>query len=199
MNPLQFVRQLQDAWDKPMNAEQAVIYSDKAMRFTDAQLDAIFDKLLETCKFQPKVSDVFNAATDLALLAKPTSDHEASHNWVKTNCPLCEGEGRLCAIFQTLHEITANERRKTRRFIDVGPYSDARWIGHEWDEGYATYIFRCCCDSGDVPTIPKAYPRWDTDRHGRPAQQVQQPDTVPVYGMRSVSRVIQQYGDEVPF
>lgn len=200
MSPNEFIRQIERTWDRELEADQALIYLRKLERFSDAELQAIFDRVIESSKYMPRIADIYSAATDLEMLAKPAADGSKSHTWERTDCKLCEGEGRLNVIMQTTYgEATASGRDKTVRFADLGPYSDKKWIGYPWQEGFNSYIFRCSCEAGEAETIPKAWPRWDPDRHRRADVEAKEPEPVPVYGMKPMAKVIRMFSEEVPF
>lgn len=139
------------------------IYHEKLRRFTSEELSAIYDKVLETVEYFPKVKHIYAAASDLGFLQREM-DNFQPHRWDDSDCRLCHGEGRLCVTWIATAEV-ANERlREVQALSRIIGYKDScdsqKFV---LQEGEFRSLFRCACMAGDSSTIPKSWPKWRKD------------------------------------
>lgn len=139
---------------------QESIYFEKLRRFTSDQLLAIYDKVLETTGYFPKIKDIYEAARDLGYL-QTESEHFKPHRWQETECQLCKGEGRLCITWIVTSEIIREERREVHALSRIRPYAEScNSDNFVLESGEFRSIFRCSCLAGDAAGIPKMWPKW---------------------------------------
>ena len=81
----EFVLALENLWGKTLTPEQRAAYTRKLGRFPPDQRFQILDRTLETCKYFPKIADIFQVATG-DLLIKPAAKKKQSRG-----CTKCEG------------------------------------------------------------------------------------------------------------
>ena len=81
----EFVLALENLWGKTLTPEQRAAYTRKLSRFSPDQRFQILDRTLETCKYFPKIADIFQVATE-DLLIKPAAKKTQSRG-----CAKCEG------------------------------------------------------------------------------------------------------------
>lgn len=142
-----------------MPAQEAV-YVEKLSTFSPDQLSAIYNKVLEITEHFPKIKNIYDAARDLGYL-QTESDVYKPHQWKTTDCHLCRGEGRLCVTWILTSEIRNNERIRVEALNRITPYSescDSRTF--QMQDGEFRSLFRCACFAGDVPGLPKTWPKW---------------------------------------
>ena len=174
MDRFEFVAKLERTWlgGKSLDREQSQIYSGKLVKFTDPELDGLFDKLTESCKYLPRIADIWEAATDIGLLNRQQLN-KPEHTWTRSECKRCNGEGLLLAYFVIEYEEVVEgegeqQRRRLkrhRRFTGLYQYSDVRSIwAHTSQPGEYRYVFRCDCELGMVPTLARGWPQWRNDR-----------------------------------
>jgi hypothetical protein len=138
-----------------LGPNQREIYAEKLRRFTNDELNAIFDKVLETTRNFPKIRDIYDAARDCGFLQTEMPQFR-SHDWKESACNLCHGEGRLLVIWQLAYEENGWEEHRLKV---IRPYS-----APEIETGAHDFrtLFRCQCSAGDASTIPAGWPKWST-------------------------------------
>ena len=140
---------------KALTDAQAKVYHEKLSRFDSRQLAKILAGCLENCKFFPKIADIYESARSMGLLQAPS---ERQHRWTPTDCPLCDGEGRLGVFWEFYREVRGEDSVEVNRLVKILPYTKSFEYSRQSDQFRS--IWRCRCSAGDVPTIPKAWPKW---------------------------------------
>lgn len=161
MSPYDLVRGIEENWRKEFSQVQIQTLVRKIDRFTEEQRDKIFDWLLENCKFAPKVPDIFDAARELNLLERQARSNVDQHEWHKTNCRLCGGEGRL----QVWRRTWAENGYQHQSLTKIYPYAAIEAMEHKPEPGEYSFIYRCSCQAGDAATLPEKWPKWSGDVH----------------------------------
>ena len=89
MTVTQFLVRAERYWKKEYEEEQRKEYAWKLTRygFHDGQWDAIWERLLESCRYLPRVSEIHSAAVDLNYTTQRTKSVPS------TGCGKCEGIG----------------------------------------------------------------------------------------------------------
>ena len=64
----EFVLALENLWDKTLTPEQRAAYTRKFGRFSPDQRFQILERILETCKYFPKIADIFQVASEDLLI-----------------------------------------------------------------------------------------------------------------------------------
>jgi hypothetical protein len=156
------LRQLEEVQAaKPLSDQQVMAYKTKLCRFTDHELDQIYDHVLEHCPRMPKIADLFESARELGLLSQRVQPYEP-HVWVPTNCNMCGGEG-LCAVtWEMSFEREEDAVYEVCVLKSIHGYSEGMKPG---DAGYRT-IYRCKCAAAEAKGVPRGIPRWNTDIDG---------------------------------
>ena len=155
---------------------------------TQEQLAAMLEWLIDHCKFRPELSEYHDAAVELGFESSQIRPSSKRYEWEPTSCKFCAGEGLLRVIM--LHEYnfdSQNTGKRSRRFIDLGGYSDLKWFGYKFLEGYTSYVFRCCCSAGDLQQHPTAWPKWQDRYYGsvfisRPSESKKQESGFKTFG-----------------
>ena len=167
MRPAEMLRKLQDVYGgrkvKLMAAAEEALTS-KMVRFSPDQLDAIYEKILDECKYFPKPADIYSAARDLGFVDKgPQYKASTPHAWSAGSCSLCRGEGRIAVYFEAYAVETERGIEQRRRRTRIFPYTAPERIDYDYKQrGPLEYssIARCSCAAGDAPTLPHDIPRW---------------------------------------
>lgn len=168
MTPQDFLLTLEEEWPgKTLTDRQQESYLAKLARYSESQLDAIFERLLENCKFRPKVAHFYETADELGYHREARTPK--SHTWEKTSCNLCAGEGRIYVFFAQLLEKTEygmQTRSELRRIMPYSAGSKALDQPRIEENGVRLhpFLFRCSCSAGDMPTLPRAWPKWDSSK-----------------------------------
>src|SRR6266704_6421918 len=98
MNTPDFLKKCAQAFPgKELTEDQVAIYTEKLARFDERQLNRIHAEIIETCKYFPKIADIYDAARSMGMLTVP---EQPIHHWQPTACGLCHGEGRLLIVWQ---------------------------------------------------------------------------------------------------
>ena len=88
MTRLDFIAQMERYWQKDLGAVRD-IYLDKTRRFSESQLEVLFNAVVDECRFFPKVADIYKLARRFLLF-----DEQSGFASVNTkDCPICEGTG----------------------------------------------------------------------------------------------------------
>ena len=143
--------------------EQRAVYHQKLNRFTEEQISAIYDKVLEITAHFPKVKDCYDAARDLGYFADDTAPRAKPHTWEPTECRFCAGSGLIAALYEQEFEFTESGACQTLKLNHIGPYhkSADRYAAHPND---VRAVYRCQCPAGEVETIQHGLPRWSDER-----------------------------------
>jgi len=136
MSPLELVNNLESYFRHQLPAEQSEMLVKKLARFTPVQLDALFEKSIEECKYlfargANPVAQIYDVAKDLGFLTRPTTV-SAEYTWTPTDCPHCGGCG-MVAVFCEL--MTDGDGRVIKRLTRQFPYSSQE--GEAGDYQYA--------------------------------------------------------------
>ena len=99
MTAAQFLNKVESYW-KPIPLEHREIYLSKLYRFSDSELDRIFDRLVDACKFLPKIHDVVSAAQDLMIGTSSRAPASAG-------CDKCKGTTWI--HFTCVHPISGRD------------------------------------------------------------------------------------------
>lgn len=143
---------------KPYTTGQRAAFVQKLSRFSDDEVLRIYDQILTECKYPPKISDVYDAARILGMLAIDTT-RTPHHHWTDSGtCGLCRGEGRLGMFWKFHYEDRNNGRVEIQDLSQVMQYSKSFDYQPKANEFRA--VFRCQCFAGDAETLPKAWPKW---------------------------------------
>lgn len=163
MSPREFVFQIEEQWasKEPLTQVQTQTMIGKLSRFEDVQRQRILDWLLEHCKFRPKVPDIFDAARELGMLERTVQSSVDRHEWHRTDCRLCGGEGRL----QVWQRFWNEGERRASSVTKIYRYGSLEAMEHKPEPGEYSFIFRCSCHAGDAPTLPQGWPRWSGNVH----------------------------------
>lgn len=160
MTVTDFLKQCEQQWGggkiKLMPAQEAA-YRQKLSMFSEEQLSAIYDKVLELAEHFPKIKNVYDAARMLGFLETHMDNFEP-HHWQDAPCGLCHGEGRLAIIWAFKYEDRQSGRVEIQTVADVVQYSQTLSTPVP-DKQFRT-IFRCQCSAGDASTLPKAWPKF---------------------------------------
>ena len=108
MTPDRFIATLKAYYGKELDGQVEEIYQSKLLRFSDVNLKDIHEKVLETCKFFPKVSDIYSAASDLGINISKSKKQAA-----QSDCQECKGTG--CRQTQSFHAETGEPYDSVRR------------------------------------------------------------------------------------
>lgn len=147
---------------KELTAAQHVGYRDKLRRFSDAELDKLYDSIIENCKYFPKIADIYEQARNLGMFNKELE--YKPHVWEPTDCNLCGGSGLMAAFYSQEFAFAPDTgKTQTIRLTHVCPYhtSGPRFRSTE-DE--IRYSFRCFCFAGEAVTLDHGIPRWSKDK-----------------------------------
>jgi hypothetical protein len=145
----------------PMQRE---IYLEKLKRFSNPQLEKVFEKVLETSKRFPKIAEIYEAARECGYL-QTESDIFKPHRWQPADCGLCRGEGRLAIIWHCFYEPKPTGLLEIQELVQAFPYT--RSFDYTLKPNEYRSIFRCRCVAGDVATLSKAWPKWTKDSETR--------------------------------
>jgi len=88
MTPSEFVVAIEDYW-KPLTPKNQRLYINRAAGFNRDQLDRMYDELLDTCQWTPKIKDIVDTALDLGFLQK----NRERRTLGEKGCRLCEETG----------------------------------------------------------------------------------------------------------
>lgn len=91
MNAGELVLSIERHWGKTIEPYQRATYMRKLTRFNPNQLDAIFDRVLETSHWLPSINQLYQIADDLRL-SKPIGKL-GKGSLGRKGCCLCEGTG----------------------------------------------------------------------------------------------------------
>lgn len=153
-----FLSKIEGAWGKALQIDQTQSYREKLFRFSGEQREQIFSRLLETCKFLPKISDIYDAARDLNYLETP-SPHFKPVEWQSTDCKLCHGEGRLAVVKQRSYIKASNgDWKPESRMVRISAYSDYNTSRDRLGESEYRFLYRCKCAAAELWN--KAIPQW---------------------------------------
>ena len=151
-----FMERLESAYGaKGYTEGQKSAIAEKCLRFNERELNRIYSDLLENCRYLPKIADIYESARSMGLLQAPS---ERQHRWTPTDCPLCDGEGRLGVFWEFYREVRGEDSVEVNRLVKILPYTKSFEYSRQSDQFRS--IWRCRCSAGDVPTIPKAWPKW---------------------------------------
>ena len=139
---------------KTLTVDQSSIYRQKLSHFSPDQLGHIYEEIIETQKYFPKIADVFDAARTLGYMHPP---ERPVHTWDKTSCALCHGEGRIAVIW----DVQPVGERIIETLHKIWPYSESGSADIP-THGFRT-LSRCKCLAGGAPTIPKSWQKWTGD------------------------------------
>jgi hypothetical protein len=145
MSVSEFLRACSTHFAGKPHAEHWPLYREKLAPFTGPQLDAIYNRLIETEVYFPKIKVIYDAARALGYFDVKPEQYESYH-WTRSACRLCGGEGRLLVLWKS------QEGRKV--VSGVWPYSH---LTSEREDEFRS-LFRCACPAGDA--LPKTWPRW---------------------------------------
>ena len=159
MTASEFISEIEEAWGKEISGKQAQIYCRKLERFGNWQLDDLLERVLETNKYMPRLSDIWTAAKELGLFKQAEREMRTTseHSWTTNSCQLCAGEGRL-HVWYLVYSQDGQWRRKLRRIF--GYCSDAG-KHYKPEEGEQAFLYRCSCASGEAATLPENWPQWN--------------------------------------
>jgi len=170
------VFQLEHFFGKSFPPAQAPVIVKKMSRFSPQQLDTIYDKAIETCSYLFKpgsnpVAELYNVARDLGYFGDRREDSEAKfedHDWsVVTACKLCHGQGAIVVFFALA------DNGKRRRTMKVLPFKGLETLDFERDHSdLFRSIGRCSCERGDVPTLPRGWPKYGSEEAELPRYRV---------------------------
>lgn len=80
---------LEDAYTKELTAKQREIYQQRLRRFNAEELETLYGKVLESCRYFPKVSDFFSCAEEAGFLSHSKKKRVSP----ASDCVLCKGTG----------------------------------------------------------------------------------------------------------
>lgn len=143
---------------KPLTATQWAAYRSKTADFTEEQFSKLYDAVLETCKFFPKIADLFTCATDLGFFAEKTEYRP--HMWTPTDCQLCAGSGMVAAFWSQEFEIAGEEKQQILRLHYLFPYHQSGDYRRRGDHDDVRAVYRCSCPGGLADTLSRGLPRW---------------------------------------
>lgn len=159
MNSKEFIIGLEDAYREELTDEQKSIMMARLGRFSEKELQRIFNWLLEHHSpsqgqyKMPFIGDVYDAARVLGVL-KTETPGTVEHIWKKSNCDLCEGEGRIAVFFES---FPARGIDFTQEPVKILPLHKAG----RFERSDCSYVlYRCNCDSGSSATLPQGWPVW---------------------------------------
>lgn len=143
---------------------QKTIYVEKLRRFSEHELDKIFEHVIEGTKYFPKIADIYAAARECGFL-QTESDKFRPHHWRETDCGLCRGEGRVAIIWHCFYEARDTGMLEIQELTQALPYAasfDYRFKPNEYRS-----IFRCRCRAGEAATLPQAWPKFSNTTETR--------------------------------
>jgi len=143
---------------KPLTATQWSGYRAKLAEFSEEQLGKLYEAVLETCKFFPKIADIFDCAKSLGFTERKAEYRP--HVWTPTDCQLCVGSGMVAAFWSQEFEITGEEKQQILRLHYLFPYHQSGEYQRRKDHDDVRTVYRCFCDRGAVDTLSKGIPRW---------------------------------------
>ncbi len=165
MTPSDFTGTLESFYNWSPPDIQRRAYEDRLSRFDTASLDQLAIAVIDNSKWFPKIAEILSIAQANSIWPKRAAARATTHDWEKTDCPLCEGEGRLVVVMRHYYTPTLNALGETKGFheqrdvANIYPYCTPRGsIPHA--AGDYTYIFRCFCDAALAATVPQWIPRW---------------------------------------
>jgi hypothetical protein len=159
-----FIKELEDAWEKKYTYKQTQIYLRKLSRFTGEQLENLLEKLLETSRYRPKLADIWGTARSLGYFNEDEKRARTTgiHEWEPSDCPRCGGDGRLSVFMEIMFRFDREgirrqdlKRRRIFRASDGLSIQDYKSAQHERE-----FLFRCNCPAGDAATLPTKWPVW---------------------------------------
>lgn len=148
---------------QPLDPDVERTYRAKLSRFSPDQLSMLFDRLIETCEYFPKIAEIFSAAESLEFIGPTDTVSFRPHTWEPSDCPFCRGEGRLAVYWRISHEDRSGRLVEIQRLLWSSGYSDAlRGLKAPGKDDIRT-LFRCHCPAGDAITLSRGWPKWRID------------------------------------
>lgn len=167
MTPAEFVVGLQHYYgDKKLESEIAQMYKRKMLRFTTEQILQLYEKVIETSKYYPKIVEIFGLAAEMGFLQRRNRSSPKVHEWQPSSCKLCGGEGRLAVFFSILQLQDEGRWRRKDRLERIFALSDSAASDYQLKNcDHVEFLYRCNCMAGRAATIPEAWPIWIGETH----------------------------------
>ena len=156
-----FIDRVNDNWPRGVPATAADDWRRMLSRFSDEQLDSIFDRLLANEHYTPKISDVFKAAKYHGFTDRePVGETKTKGDiWEPTECPDCLGGGLIRVLCEVVDRLT---------FQRLPQLANPLYEPRPEDTGHlSTWVHRCSCPQGSRDTMPavlQLYPVWDKSK-----------------------------------
>ena len=87
MTPREVLTQVEDVYEKQYTVRQTTVFLIYLGKFKPDQLNVMVQKVIETCRYRPKVADFQTAATTLLFVTKKEVMEP------DPKCELCDGSG----------------------------------------------------------------------------------------------------------
>ncbi len=159
----EFMNACEDSFGgKSYTSGQRGAIESKCSRFDERELNRIFAELLETCRYLPKIADIYDSARYLGMLHTP---ERPPHRWQPADCGMCHGEGRLGIIWHCFMEERPTGIVEIQELVQVFQYS--KQFDYKLKINEYRSIFRCKCWAAEAETIPRGFPQWTNQSNAR--------------------------------
>jgi hypothetical protein len=160
VSPHEFLTALEEYHGKTLADTQRLAYVRRLGRLPAERLRDIHAKVVDDCRYFPKIAEIVEAARELGCLAERPRESGRYGEFDATSCKLCGGEGAIVAFFRTLYEFDATGRRSWRRLERVLAYSQSGEFNAAQPRDISGWLYRCSCDAGERDGLPRGWPRW---------------------------------------
>ncbi len=182
MQPSELVLALEDYFGQRLPQLQSEFLVKKMSRFSESQLQQIYEKALETCKYlfarkANPIAQLFDVAAELGFVSKPTAEFKP-HAWQGTDCRLCAGSGMIAVFFEP---YLTTEKKLERRITRMMPYAGLNTTDYQYEHlnEYCS-MSRCSCSAGDADTLPRGWPKLKASMKPKPVSESQVDNEVPL-------------------
>ena len=170
MSPFDFLQRIQQAYNRKMNEVQHEEWIKRLNSFSDAELEKVFDWIVENCTMFPAIARLFEAAKERGLGTHRKRERRSPFSLVPMagcECRRCHGIGLL----HTWHEpYTARDGEQAEHWMDpelvpedyaervvkVMPAVAELELGTWFKHHLIRRLWRCdCAASGRQPKIPR--------------------------------------------
>lgn len=161
-----FLKQCEESFGgKEYTLGQKSALIEKCSRFNERELNRIYSDLLETCKYLPRIADIYDSARSMGMIQE---ELRPPHRWQPTDCALCRGEGRLRIIWHFKIEERPTGLMEIRELVQIFPYT--KGFDYVMKPNEYPSVYRCKCSSGDAETLPTSWPKWTNSSEPRREQ-----------------------------
>ncbi len=152
MDARQFLKLIQETFDRTQSGMQEMVYLDKLSVIPDSYWPKIEKEITRTCKRFPSIAEVFTAAQECGWQEENT--RYAHHVWEPTDCPWCAGSGLMAVFWSQEMELSDGGRFQVLKIHYLMPYhkSGTYWAQRDHDDIREAY--RCECPAGAIKTLP---------------------------------------------